>query len=231
MSRDRGCDRLVRDGRRGLEEVPDASGEVALEAADRVFGALALGALASDVVLCFAVAAQAGDRDAVDRGVDLAVAAAVEPVTAGVAGADRDRGDPGGPGELGVRSEPLGAGDLADELGCGERAEPWLSEQVRRDLDDEVSDLAFQLLDRLGQVADAAQLVARNPDADGLVGSGEPPRDAWSPGAVKQRAGGELQVGPEVVQMPLQRVVDRDALTDQSLAVIDQQAQVKLGPV
>src|SRR5215218_4542795 len=139
MSRDRGCDRLVRDGRGGLEQVPDASGEVALEAADRVFGALALGALATDVVLCFAVAAQAGDRDAVDRCVDLAVAAAVEPVTAGVAGADRDRGDPGGPGELGVRSEPLRAGDLADQLGRGQRAEPGLGQQVRGDLGDEAA--------------------------------------------------------------------------------------------
>ena len=31
--------------------------------------------------------------------------------------------------------------------------------------------------------------------------------------------------------MPLQRVVERDALTDQALAVVDQQPQVELGPV
>jgi hypothetical protein len=35
----------------------------------------------------------------------------------------------------------------------------------------------------------------------------------------------------QIVQMPLQRVVERDALTDQALAVIDEQPQVKLGPV
>ena len=47
----------------------------------------------------------------------------------------------------------------------------------------------------------------------------------------EQRAAGQLELGPEVVQMPLQRVVERDALADQPLAVIDQQPQVELGPV
>src|SRR4051794_884697 len=32
------------------------------------------------------------------------------------------------------------------------------------------------------------------------------------------------------MEMPLQRVVDRDALTNEPLAVIDQQPQVELGP-
>ena len=109
-----------------LEEVPDAAGEVALEAADRFFGALAFGAFAGDVVLGFGVAAQPRDGDAVDRGVDLAVAAAVEPMPLGVAGTDRDRGDASRPGELGVAGKPLGAGDLADELGRGQRPEPGL---------------------------------------------------------------------------------------------------------
>ena len=40
------CGRLVRDGRGCLEQVPDASGEVALEATNGVLGAFALGALA-----------------------------------------------------------------------------------------------------------------------------------------------------------------------------------------
>ena len=31
--------------------------------------------------------------------------------------------------------------------------------------------------------------------------------------------------------MPLQRVVDRHALTDQALAVIDEESQVELGPI
>src|SRR4051794_6717329 len=109
-----------------LEEVPDAAGEVAFEAADGFFGALAFGAFAGDVVLGFGVAAQAGDGDAVDRGVDLAVAAAVEAVAVGLAGTDWDRGDAGGPGELGVACEATGAGDLADQLGGDQRAEAGL---------------------------------------------------------------------------------------------------------
>jgi hypothetical protein len=61
--------------------VPDASGEVAFEAADGFACGLAFGGLASDVVLGLGVAAGAGDGDAVQGGIDLAVAAAIEPVS------------------------------------------------------------------------------------------------------------------------------------------------------
>ena len=67
----------------------------------------------------------------------------------------------------------------------------------------------------------AAQLVAGDPHAHRLVGAGEPAGDPRSPGAVKQRAPRELRFGPEVVQMPLQRVVDRDPLANQPFPVID----------
>jgi hypothetical protein len=68
-----------------VEEVPDAAGEVAFEAADGFAVGLAFGGLAGDVVAGFWVAAGAGDGDAVDGGVDLAVAAAIESVAVGVA--------------------------------------------------------------------------------------------------------------------------------------------------
>jgi len=55
-----------------LEEVPDAAGEVAFEAADGFFGGLAFGAFAVEVGLGFGVAAGAGDGEAVDGGVDAA---------------------------------------------------------------------------------------------------------------------------------------------------------------
>ena len=120
---------------------------MALETADGLLGALALGAFAGDVVPGLGVAAQAGDGDAMDRRVDLAVAAAVEAVAVGLAGADGDRSDAGGAGELGVVGEPGGAGDLADELGRGQRPEAGLGQQLRRDPGDKLCDLG---LERLG---------------------------------------------------------------------------------
>ncbi len=85
-----------------MEEVPDPAGEVALEAADRFSVGLAFGSFASDVVLRFGVAARAGDGDAVDRGVELAVAAAIEAVALCLAGAGGDRRDARRARELGV---------------------------------------------------------------------------------------------------------------------------------
>src|SRR3954467_7951615 len=116
------------------EQVPESAGEVALEAADGFFGGLAFGAFAGDVVLGFGVAAQAGDGDAVDGRVDLAVAAAVEAVAMGVARADGDRSDAGGACQLGVSGESARAGDLADELGRGQRSEAGFAEELRGDL-------------------------------------------------------------------------------------------------
>ena len=67
------------------------AGEVALEAADRFAGGLAFGAATGDVVARLRVAAGAGDDRPVQCGVDLAVAALVEPLAAGVARAGGDR--------------------------------------------------------------------------------------------------------------------------------------------
>jgi hypothetical protein len=80
---------VLRFGEGGLEYVPDAAGEAALEAAHGVPVALAFGASELDVGLGFGVAARAGDGDAMDPGCELAVAATVEAVTVGLAGADR----------------------------------------------------------------------------------------------------------------------------------------------
>jgi hypothetical protein len=126
-----------------LEQVPDAACEVAFEAAHRFEAGLAFGAFAGRVILGFGVATGAGERDPVDGGVDLAVAAAVEAVAVGLARADRDRGDAGGASELGFGGEALGAGDLADELGRRQGPEARLVEQLRRGLGDEVGDLGF----------------------------------------------------------------------------------------
>ena len=99
-----------------MQQVPDAAGVVAFEAAEGFAVGLAFFAFAGDVGLRFGVAAEPRDRDAVDGGVDLAVAAAVGAVAVGVARADGDRRDATGTGELGVAAEALSAGDLADQL-------------------------------------------------------------------------------------------------------------------
>ena len=91
----------VLDGVGRLEQSPDAAGEVALEAADRFAGALAFAASAGDVVAGRLVAAGAGDDHAVQRRVDLAVAALVEPLALRVARAGGDRRDAGRAGQLG----------------------------------------------------------------------------------------------------------------------------------
>jgi hypothetical protein len=82
------------------QELPDAAGEVAFEAADGVALGLAFGLLACEVVAGLLVAAAARDGDAVDGGVVLAVAAAVQAMANGSAGADGDRGQAGGACEL-----------------------------------------------------------------------------------------------------------------------------------
>src|SRR3954451_23727756 len=177
---------MSRTGWGGLEEMPDAAGEVALEAADCFAGGLAFGAFAVEVGAGLGVAAGASDGDAVDGGVDLAVAAAVEAVAVGLARADRDRRQTGGAREFGVGGEAAGAGDLADELGGGQWPEAGLGEQLRRDLGDQAGDLGLECLDRLRELADAAQFVAGDAHAHRLLGAREPTGDARAPVAVEQ---------------------------------------------
>ena len=58
----------------------DDVGELALQRSDRFFGALALGDVAVVVVAAGAGVAELGDGDDVDRAVQLAVAARVQPM-------------------------------------------------------------------------------------------------------------------------------------------------------
>src|SRR3954467_15799954 len=76
------------DGGRGvgLEEVPDAAGEVALEAADGFAAGLAFGLAAGEVGGGVRIEAALGDGQAVERAVELAVAAMVEAVALGAPG-------------------------------------------------------------------------------------------------------------------------------------------------
>src|ERR1700756_2994116 len=94
-----------------FEEGEDAADGVSFEAAQRLGGGLAGVALFGDVGGGFAVVGEFAEREHVDGVVELAVAAAVEAVAAGVARADGDRGAAGDPGEFGVGGEPVDPGD------------------------------------------------------------------------------------------------------------------------
>src|SRR5262245_39674049 len=118
----------------------------------------------------------------------MAIFGALPSVAVSVARADGYGSDAGGSRELGVAGEGLGAGDLG-----------------------------LERFDRLRELADPAQLVAGDADAHRLLDAREPPRDARAPGALEQRAARQSQLRPEVVQMPLQRVVECDALADEAL--------------
>jgi hypothetical protein len=97
---------VSRQGGQALKDAEEASGEVALEAAVDVAVGFAFGGAAGDVGLGFGVvAASAGERDAVDGGVELAVAAAVQPVSGGLAGGGFQRADAGQGGECGLVGE------------------------------------------------------------------------------------------------------------------------------
>jgi hypothetical protein len=77
------------------EEVVEAAREVALEAPQRALLRLAFGLLASEILLGRGVALGAGDRDDVQRVVELAVPAAVQPVLGALTGGAGDRGGSG----------------------------------------------------------------------------------------------------------------------------------------
>ena len=95
---------------------------------------------------------------------------------------------------------------------------------------DQVGDLGFERPDRLGEFAQAAQLVAGDPDAHRLLGARQAPADPGAPLGREQRAAGQLELRPQIVQIPLQRAVERHARANQPLAVIDQQPQIELRP-
>src|SRR3954449_2846861 len=83
----------------GLEEVPDAAGEVALEAADGFAAGLAFGLSAGEIGGALGVQAALGDGQAMQGAVDLAVAAVIEAVALRSPGGSRDGGCAGRAGE------------------------------------------------------------------------------------------------------------------------------------
>jgi hypothetical protein len=82
------------------------AGEVALEQSGGVAAGLALGDPSSDVVLGGGVVLAAVQDDRVESAVELAVAAAAEPVPGRLAAGGGDRRDAGEAGEGGLGAQP-----------------------------------------------------------------------------------------------------------------------------
>src|SRR4051794_25249328 len=101
-----------------------------------------------------------------------------------------------GAGELGVAGETLDTRDLAVRLGGGQHAATALGEQPRREPGDQRRELALERVDRTGQLADAAQLVARDAHPRRLLNTRQPAADATLPVAANQRAFGDLELRP-----------------------------------
>src|SRR5262245_50268637 len=141
----------------GVEAAVDDFGEVAFQRSSCFAWCLALGDLAGEVGACGRVVAGLDDRDAVEGGVELAVAAAVEAVAAGCfAGA---AGDGCGAAEAG---EGGGVAEAADVAGVRDHAGGDLSagavQVVERVavLGEQCGDLGVELCDALVEVFDVA---------------------------------------------------------------------------
>src|SRR5665647_2165113 len=130
---------------------PDDPRQVPLQAAQRLAGALALGPLAGHEGLRRLVHAQLGEGDAVQGGVQLAVAAAVQAVAVALAARDRQGCDAGVHGEARRAGEALGPGRLADEAGGAEGAAARQGEEFGGELLGEHGDLAPQAGDLGGE--------------------------------------------------------------------------------
>src|SRR6266542_5359187 len=99
----------------------DGSCELSFEAANRLASALAFGLFAFEIGPRGRVDASLRDRDPVQGAVELAVAAAVEPVASVLARAGFERGDAGVAGELRIGVEALDWSDLVEQLGGADR--------------------------------------------------------------------------------------------------------------
>jgi hypothetical protein len=97
------------------------------------------------------VDARLRDRDAVQGAVELAVAAAVEPMAAGAARACFERCDATVTGELRVGLEAVDRADLAEQLRGGERTAAGKLQQGGGGLRGQGRQLALEFADRAPQ--------------------------------------------------------------------------------
>jgi hypothetical protein len=170
------------------------------------------------------------------RAVELSVAAAVQAHAVAAPGGAGDRRGARLHREVPVAGEALGAGGVADQRRGGERRDPRLGQQLGPQRGDRGAQLALQRALGAGELADAPQLVARDPHARAVLHALKAPRDARQPARAVQRASRQrgLEVRVELDQVPAQPVLMARALGDEVAAMIGQQpdlerARVQMG--
>src|SRR5712691_1333487 len=146
----------------GAEGVVGLAGDVAFEAAEDLASVEAVGGSFGGVGAGAVAVAEAADGDHVQCSVGLSVAAEVEPVAVGAAGAGLDRGGAADPGEGSFVAEAvdvLAGGDeeLARALGA-DAEEVGRSRRCRFDelleLSVELNDFAFEVAGATGEAAE-----------------------------------------------------------------------------
>ncbi len=179
------------------EEAVQLAGDVALEAAPDLLGGLALGGAAGDVGAGIRAAAHAGVGDRMNRLVQGAVTAAVEPMPGGASAAGLLGADAAEGGEGGLVAAPAGVGERHDDLGGADRADAALVGQPGGQVVDDVLQLgpisfefAAPVAQRDRQPADLA--VAYRLGAGGLPGLA-------APGQLVESALGEFAAGQGAV--------------------------------
>jgi hypothetical protein len=120
-----------------------------------------------------------------------------------------------------LRAEASGAGRFADDLGGGECA-AGDREERRGERGDERLDLAFEFVDAAVELADALEQLARD-GRDEPIDRGGPGVDALDDVLDLEAAGGDVEVGRDLVQMPADPALNAGSLGDEVVAVIDQQ--------
>src|SRR4051812_34224625 len=133
----RGCG--VRAG--GFEDAEQAAGEVALEAALDLAWGFALGEAPRGVGAGGGVVLEAGERDGMQRAVELAVAGAVESVADRLARGGGDGCRAGEHGKRAVVAQPAVVRPGAVELGGADRADAGLGQQLGNGALDDLLDL------------------------------------------------------------------------------------------
>ena len=178
---------------------------MSFEAAEGFTSALTLGLFAFQVGACWRVYPCLRDRDLVEGPVELAVAAAVEPVASVFAAAGLQGCDAGVAGELRVGVEAIDGADLAEQLRGRDRAAAWQGTQSGRRSCRSCREFAFDLADRPGQRAAAADKLARDRGLRRLLAAGEAASEPVEPDRPVEPTDGNLEGRVELVQMPAQR--------------------------